>query len=308
MNIGSPASPEQDKNTAAAALLFQLESGLDMPLSGTIIDTSVVLNTQKSSKPEAERPSLFPSVQPAPPSQNHLSENAAPFIPAAPALLSPVSGTLLADSAKVCDMVNAAQSIDALRAALLAFDEHPLKRHATNMVFADGSPDARVMLIGEAPGADEDISGKPFVGAAGQLLDKMLAAIHLYRNAPDALSQGVYITNVVHYRPPGNRTPTDQEIELSLPFTKRHIALHRPKLLILSGGVAAKAILNTREGITRLRGQWTTYTPKDAEGSDMDPIPVMPIYHPSFLLRTPHKKREAWDDLQLIAARLKEIG
>lgn len=307
MSTSSTPFPHQDKDSAAAALLFQLESGLDMPLSDTLIDTSLVPNTQKSPKTEGGPPPAFAPEQPENTAQNHLSENITPFIPASPPILSPAAGTLSADSAKVRDMANAASSIDALRATLLAFDGHPLKRHATNMVFADGSPDARVMLIGEAPGADEDISGLPFVGAAGQLLDKMLAAIHLYRQ-PQDVSQGVYITNVVHYRPPGNRTPTDQEIELSLPFTQRHIALHRPKLLILSGGVAAKAILNTREGITRLRGQWTTYTPKDSDGSAMDPIPVMPIYHPSFLLRTPHKKREAWDDLQLIAARLKELG
>lgn len=307
MSTSSPPFSHQDKDSAAAALLFQLESGLDMPLSDTLIDTSLVPSTQKSPKTEGSPSPAFAPEQPENTAQNYLSENVAPFIPAPPPILSPAAGTLPADSAKVRDMANAASSIDALRATLLAFDGHPLKRHATNMVFADGSPDARVMLIGEAPGADEDISGLPFVGAAGQLLDKMLAAIHLDRKSQD-VSQGVYITNVVHYRPPGNRTPTDQEIELSLPFTQRHIALHRPKLLILSGGVAAKAILNTREGITRLRGQWTTYTPKDADGSAMDPIPVMPIYHPSFLLRTPHKKREAWDDLQLIAARLKELG
>jgi uracil-DNA glycosylase len=190
-----------------------------------------------------------------------------------------------------------AQTIEALATAVAGFDACPLKRTATNTVFADGNPAAPVMIIGEAPGADEDRIGRPFVGRAGQLLDRMLAAIQLDRT-------GVQITNVIYWRPPGNRKPTAPEIASCLPFVFRHIALSRPKVLVLAGGTAATTLLDTTDGITRLRGRWFDLA---IPGLDA-PLPALPMFHPAFLLRTPERKREAWRDLLALKAKLTELG
>jgi uracil-DNA glycosylase len=180
-------------------------------------------------------------------------------------------------------------SIAALREELLAFEGCALKRTAMNLVFADGNPEAKIMLVGEAPGEDEDRQGLPFVGASGKLLDRMLATIGLDRT-------NVYISNILFWRPPGNRSPTDAEIAACLPFAERHIALAQPKILVLLGGVAAKSLLRTKEGITRLRGRWIDYTPHIGR-TDTLPIRCLPIYHPAYLLRQPGAKRQAWSDL-----------
>jgi uracil-DNA glycosylase family 4 len=205
----------------------------------------------------------------------------------------------LAEAAQSARQVAArADSVAALEAAVAGFEGCALKRTATNTVFADGNPAAPVMIIGEAPGADEDRIGRPFVGRAGQLLDRMLAAIGLDR-------QGVLITNVVYWRPPGNRTPTTAEIASCLPFVLRHVALVRPKVLVLCGATAAGALLpqGQSQGITRLRGRWFELKiPELAE-----PVPTLPMFHPSFLLRTPERKREAWRDLLALRARLDEM-
>ena len=184
-----------------------------------------------------------------------------------------------------------AQSIDELREALLKFDGCALRQTAMNLVFADGNPLSSIMLIGEAPGADEDRQGKPFVGVSGQLLDNMLGSIGLDRTH-------VYISNVIFWRPPGNRSPTDAEIAACLPFVERHIALIKPKILVLLGGVAAKTILRTKDGITRLRGRWVDYRLPGSNAEDT--IPCLPIYHPAYLLRQPAAKRQAWNDLLLL--------
>ena len=189
-----------------------------------------------------------------------------------------------------------ADSVAALAALVAGFDGCPLKRTATNTVFIDGNPAAPVMIIGEAPGADEDRIGRPFVGRAGQLLDRMLAAIGLDRS-------GVLITNVIYWRPPGNRTPSAAEIASCLPFVFRLIALVRPKVLVVSGGTAAGALLAQSQGITRLRGRWFDLA---VPGLDQ-PVPTLPMFHPSFLLRTPERKREAWRDLLSLRARLGEL-
>jgi DNA polymerase len=186
--------------------------------------------------------------------------------------------------------------LDALAAAVAGFDGCALKRTATNTVFIDGNPTGPVMIIGEGPGADEDRIGRPFVGRAGQLLDRMLAAIGLDRGS-------VLITNVVYWRPPGNRTPTAAEIASCLPFVLRHIALVQPKVLVLAGGTAAGALLPQGQGITRLRGRWFDLA---VPGLDR-PVPTLPMFHPSFLLRTPERKREAWRDLLSLRARLDEL-
>jgi len=190
-------------------------------------------------------------------------------------------------------------TIDDLRTALQSFDGCPLKQTAMNLVFADGNPSASVMFIGEAPGEDEDRQGKPFVGVSGQLLDRMLAGVGLDRD-------NVYISNVIFWRPPGNRSPTDAEIAACLPFVERHIALVKPKILVLMGGVAAKTILRTKEGITRLRGRWVDYTPVGG-GSDTA-IPCLPIYHPAYLLRQPAAKRQAWNDILLLIKKVNDTN
>jgi len=189
----------------------------------------------------------------------------------------------------------AADSLAALRTALAAFDGCALRETATSLVFADGDPSAPVMLVGEGPGAEEDRQGLPFVGPSGRLLDRMLASIGLAREAGD-----VYITNVLPWRPPGNRNPTDAEIAACLPFLKRHIALVRPRLLVLLGGVPARGLLGARDGITRLRGRWHQL---ELPGVDA-PIPTLPTLHPAYLLRNPGAKRDAWHDLLALRRRL----
>ncbi|MSO76820.1 MAG: uracil-DNA glycosylase [Alphaproteobacteria bacterium] len=190
-----------------------------------------------------------------------------------------------------------ATTLDELRQILLAFDGCPLKRTATNTVFADGNPAARVMLIGEAPGAEEDRQGKPFVGASGQLLDRMLATIDLDRSQ-------VFISNVIYWRPPGNRDPSPSEVAACLPFAERMIELIDPRVLVLLGGAALKALLGRAEGITRLRGQWLSFT----TARRAYPIDTMATFHPAFLLRTPGQKRLAWRDLLAIKKRLAAAG
>src|SRR6476659_725624 len=178
-----------------------------------------------------------------------------------------------------------------LGALVAKFDGCSLKRTAKSLCFARGSASAHVMLIGEAPGRDEDLQGKPFVGRAGQLLDRMLASIGLFE-------EHVYITNTVYWRPPGNRTPTPEEIEACAPFLARQIELLSPSVLVLLGGAAAKTILNTSEGIMRLRGKWLTYP---SAGRD---LPALATLHPAYLLRNPAAKRYAWRDLLLLKAAL----
>ena len=184
-----------------------------------------------------------------------------------------------------------APTLEELRKALADFDGCSLKFSAKSLVFGDGNPDADIMFIGEAPGRDEDLQGVPFVGRAGQLLDKMIAAIRLDRS--DA-----YITNILPWRPPGNRKPSLDEQAMLRPFIHRHIELVNPKILVFLGGTAAQQLLDSKDGIMRLRGRWKTYA---AAGRD---IPVMSTLHPAFLLRTPAQKRAAWQDFLEVAAKL----
>jgi DNA polymerase len=198
---------------------------------------------------------------------------------AAPIAPSPAVAALTAP-------VPAAMSLAALRAALEAFDDCALKRTATKLVFADGSDTARIMVVGEAPGAEEDRAGLPFVGPAGKLLDRMLASIGLDRT-------NTRIVKVVPWRPPGNRNPSDAEIAQCLPFLHQHIALIRPHCLLLLGAVAVRALLGGKEGISRVRGSW-----KSAVIPGLDqPIRALPTFHPAYLMRQPAAKRHAWADL-----------
>ncbi|MGB8842162.1 MAG: uracil-DNA glycosylase [Aliidongia sp.] len=191
----------------------------------------------------------------------------------------------------------AATTLDELRAAISAFDGCALRRTAINTVFADGIAQSRIMFIGEAPGADEDRIGRPFVGASGQLLDRMLATIGLDR------TRNAYITNVLFWRPPGNRKPTEAEIAICRPFVERHIALVDPLFIVLVGGTASAALLPGSAGITKARGHWAAVT---IDGLPR-PVQAIPMYHPSFLLRSPDRKRESWIDLLTIRLKLKEI-
>ncbi|HEY2426555.1 MAG TPA: uracil-DNA glycosylase [Pseudolabrys sp.] len=180
-----------------------------------------------------------------------------------------------------------AKTLDELRGILEKFDGCALKTTATQLVFADGSPSARLMFVGEAPGRDEDIEGLPFVGRSGKLLDRMLAAIGLDRTS-------VYIANIVPWRPPGNRTPTPQESQICLPFILRQIELADPDILVCLGGPSAQALLGIKDGITKTRGRWFTFETGQRE------IRAMPTFHPAFLLRSPLQKRFAWRDFLAI--------
>ena len=191
-----------------------------------------------------------------------------------------------AAGARAWDAANRATSRAELREALAAFDGCALSATATNLVFADGNPDAGLVLIGEAPGAEEDRAGLPFVGPSGQLLDAMLASIGLDRGK-------AMIVNVLPWRPPGNRTPTDEEISLCLPFLLRHLALVEARRLVLLGALATRAIGGQTEGIRRLRGRWIEVAVPGLPRK----VPALPTYHPAYLLRTPAAKRDAWADL-----------
>ena len=253
-----------DAETALALLQWQAELGADEPCLDAPLDRYVMPD-------RAETP-------PVPP-------------PAAPVVAKPrdEAEDLVARAEA---MAAAATTLAELAAAQEAFDGIELKKGARNFCFCDGNPAARVMIIGEAPGEEEDRQGRPFVGRAGQLLDLMFGTIGLSREAVDA-ERGLYITNVLTWRPPGNRRPEPAEIAMMLPFLTRHVELAQPQLLVLMGNTPCIAALN-QQGILKLRGKWTT-----AFG-----LPALPMAHPAYLLRTPLAKREAWADLLSLSARL----
>jgi DNA polymerase len=213
----------------------------------------------------------------------------APEIKSAPAVASPSIAPPAPDVAvmEAREAVKSVQTLDELRAVLGRFEGCALRATATQLVFADGNPGARVMFVGEAPGRDEDIEGLPFVGRSGKLLDRMLAAIGLARAE-------VYIANIIPWRPPGNRTPTPQESQICLPFVKKQIELVDPDVLVCLGGPSATTLLNIREGITKTRGRWFNYDTGRRE------IRAVPTFHPAFLLRSPLQKRLAWRDFLAI--------
>ena len=193
------------------------------------------------------------------------------------------------------ELARSATNLAELKAALEGFEGCALKKSATHTVFADGNPASRIMFIGEAPGRDEDRIGLPFVGRAGKLLDKMLAAIHLDRS-------NAYITNVLNWRPPDNRDPSPEEAAMCLPFLRRHIELVNPGIIVLLGAVAARHVMGFSEGIMKLRGRWLEYR----VGDHM--VPVMPTLHPAYLLRQPAHKKLAWRDLQAAEQKIKSLG
>ncbi|MCF6220891.1 MAG: uracil-DNA glycosylase [Robiginitomaculum sp.] len=231
----------------------------------------------------------IPVVPPAPrtPKKAHkpIAKSAPPRT--APAAPQPDAAKQLE---KAAEQAKAAPTLEALKTIIEGFDAGVLSDHARNIVFARGNPDADIMIIGEAPGRSEDESGKPFVGPAGQLLDKMFAAIDLDETS-------LYITNVCNWRPPGNRNPTEDELTMCAPFITRHMELIAPKLIIIVGGVSLLA-LTGKTGIMKTRGNWQEL---DING---ETVPAMPLYHPAFLLRRPELKKDAWRDLLAIKARL----
>lgn len=274
MSQDARTDQQLDSQQALALLKLYIEWGADEAIEPT---------PQSRLGATLPRPAI-PTQKPASPAPApQLSEQPVPaFRPAMAAVRT------LGDQAAVLsarEAARAAPDLAALKEALARFDGVSLSRTATNLVFADGNPEAKVMLVGEAPGADEDRLGLPFVGVSGQLLDRMMAAIGLDRKS-------FYITNVCFWRPPGNRKPTDLELAAQKPFVERHIELVAPKVLVLVGAAAAQGLLGTTEGITRMRGRWFQYQPGEAAA-----IPAIPIFHPAYLLRQPAQKRETWRDL-----------
>ena len=243
-----------------AALEWQIACGADEAILDAPID--------RTAKPEMPPPEAQPAATPLPQADE-------------------VDAVAIARAA-----AEAAQTMDELRAAMETFEHCDLKRGARQLVFSDGQPQARVMIIGEAPGRDEDMQGKPFVGRAGQLLDLMFSHIGLSRVSSEA-DKALYITNVLPWRPPQNRDPKPDEMAMMLPFLTRHVQLIDPDLIVAMGNHACQALLGKR-GITRLRGTWT-----EALGK-----PALPMFHPAYLLRTNEAKREAWADLLSLKARL----
>ena len=268
---------EQERPALAAALALQCDWGADEALMESPADRLAVREAP-SRAPEAARPA--PELAPRP-------------VRAAPVALAAAPPAITRAEA----LAEAAPDLAALKAAIAAFDGSALKETATNLVFGEGVADSGLMLIGEAPGADEDRAGRPFVGASGQLLDRMFASVGLSRES------SFYITNILPWRPPGNRTPTDAEVALFLPFLRRQVALVRPKRLVLVGGVAAKGLIGGKEGITRLRGRW-----HEVGIPGLGRLPALPTLHPAYLLRSPASKRDAWADLLLLRRALDQAS
>lgn len=256
-------------------LAFYVDAGVDCALSDEPIDRLVAEDVV------AETPRPAPIA--APRSQSPIAPR--------PVLPANVPATPEAAIVSAREAAATAPTLEALRALMQSFDGCALRTTATQLVFADGNPQARLMLVGEAPGRDEDIEGRPFVGRSGKLLDLMLAAIGFDRSK-------VYIANVIPWRPPGNRTPTPQETQICLPFIKRQIELVNPDVLVTLGNPSTQALLETREGIMRTRGRWVDYH------TGTRSIRALPTLHPAYLLRQPTYKRHAWQDLRAIVAAL----
>lgn len=284
-----------DRDALIALLEFHVGAGIDIALDDAPHDRFAEALLAPS-------PALSPSPAPSPreiapreidrPAESRPSRPAEPSRPPTPL---PRAATLPPDEVAADARARAAgaNSLEELEAIVSGFDGCALKATAKRLVFADGRAGSRVMFVGEAPGADEDRTGRPFVGRAGQLLDRMLAAIDLRR-------EDVYIANVVPWRPPGNRTPTPQEIAICLPFMMRQIELARPEIVVTVGASSTQALTGTRDGIMRVRGRWLDLASGDLRAR------VLPMLHPAYLLRRPIDKRLAWRDLRALRRALDE--
>jgi uracil-DNA glycosylase len=267
--------------TLRQLLTFYLEAGVDCALTeepvNRLSDPELAPAAHQADAPKSPR--SLPAAMPAPAA-----------IPAPRGEVAPPPEAAIASAREAA---RTAPSLEALRALLENFDGCALKFTATRMVFADGNPKARVMFVGEAPGREEDIEGLPFVGRSGKLLDRMIAAIGLDRSS-------AYISNVIAWRPPGNRTPTPQETQICLPFIQRHIELVNPDVLVTLGNPSTQTLLSTREGIMKTRGRWFDYD----TGTRV--IKAIATFHPAYLLRSPSYKRMSWQDLRAIAKALEQ--
>jgi DNA polymerase len=261
--------PSYDKAALQALLDFHVEAGVDLALDDVPHDRFAEAKAPAQAAPPPAEARAEPQRASPPPARS---------LPKAAAGAPEDAATLAREQARY------AQSLEELEAILAAFEGCALRFSAKNLAFSDGNPQGRVMLVGEAPGADEDRIGKPFMGRSGQLLDRMLAAIGLDRSQ-------VYVANIVPWRPPGNRTPTPQEVAICKPFIARQIELASPDFLVCLGGPAAQNLLNIKDGILRTRGRWFSYLTED--GRD---IRTLPTLHPAYLLRQPLQKRLGWRD------------
>jgi DNA polymerase len=271
------SKPEMTEAEALAALTWLQEAGADEAVEAEALDRLAPAKAAPAA-PSRDKGAL-PSKRPEP------AESQREWRP--PTKPPEAASAAVAEAAR---LAKSADSLEALFAAIEGFDGCQLKQVATHTVISRGNPEARILFLGEAPGREEDLQGKPFVGAAGKLLDRMLASIGLDEST-------ACISNMIFWRPPGNRTPTDLEVAICMPFAARFIALMRPDFIVLLGGVAAKAVLEEKQGITRIRGRWRAYRPEPLAA---DSIPAMPIFHPAYLLRQPAQKRAAWRDLLAI--------
>jgi len=291
-----PTAPPTDHGARLSAaeglalLALQRDWGADEGLSEDPVD-------RFAARPTVTTMEAHPSPAAAEPAKSQLRGSSALALPASPqqptVLPGIPRGVARPAATQAAALAAACTTLPALRAAIAGFEGCALRDTATNLVFSDGNPAARIMLVGEAPGAEEDRAGLPFVGPSGQLLDRMLGSIGLDRTQ-------VLITNILPWRPPGNRTPSETEIAVCLPFLLRHIALVGPEVLLLLGATSVRAITGNSTGIRRLRGQWQSLVVPGLER----PVPALPTYHPAYLLRTPLAKREAWADLQELQSRI----
>jgi DNA polymerase len=292
-----------DRNELIAMLAWQLDMGIDEALLDHPQADAVPLRLDQllavaapagdTGVSQTVMCGAVPHPSDAVKMPNPASVNSGLVNPAAnPALANseavPPEGKINADGAALAGITSLAD----LQSGLAKLDDCPLKHTASNLCFADGNPGARLMIIGEAPGRDEDRMGVPFVGADGQLLDKMIASIGLDRAS-------VYLTNLLPWRPPGNRSPTDEETAMLLPWLFRHVQLAKPEFVLLLGGAAAKLVLGSHDGIMKLRGRW-----RDVDFGDGVARPVLASLHPAYLLRSPAQKRLAFEDLLLLTKRL----
>lgn len=272
-------------------LHFYQDAGVDEPLEEMPVD-----RFEESAPPAPARDTRQSAAAPADGNgPGESAETPAPNIAPAKdkvAAQPPAAVPDEAQAARARELARQAGSIEELRAILAEFDGCNLKHTAKSLVFADGSPQADIMLVGEAPGRDEDLEGLPFVGRSGRLLDRMLAAIGLDRAS-------AYISNVIPWRPPGNRDPSPLETEICRPFIERHIELMNPKVLVTLGNPSTKLLLRTQTGIMRMRGRWAKHTTSD--GFEID---TMPTLHPAYLLRNPAHKKLAWRDFLEVKVRL----
>lgn len=279
-------------NQAAALLAWYVAAGADEVLGEEPINRFEAPST--AARVPSAQTAVQQTVMPGMPGL--VAPKATPPAPR-PKTVAPLPDHTLDALASARDLAASASNLAELRGAIESFEGCGLKGTAHSTVFCDGNPKARIMLVGEAPGREEDRQGRPFVGPAGQLLDRMFGAIGLARTDDDP-AKSIYISNILPWRPPGNRNPTAEEIALCLPFLQRHLELQSPQIIVALGGVSSKQLLDTSTGIMRIRGRWSEITVGDRQ------IPVLPMFHPAYLLRQPAQKRYAWADLQSLRDRI----